>query len=215
MTVPKYILFDLDGTLTESAPGIINSIRYTLDKLGLRPMTDEELKSFVGPPLIESFTRYCGLSHEEAEHAVDVYREYFSEKGLFENAVYPGIPECLGTLKSAGKKLAVATSKPQVFCERIIKHFGIDGYFDAVVGIPLDREDMTKAEVIKSAMELLGAVPEETVMVGDRDYDVLGARENGIPCIGVLYGYGSREELSAAGAVGICETVADIAASCI
>lgn len=215
MTVPKYILFDLDGTLTESAPGIINSIRYTLDKLGLRPMTDEELKRFVGPPLIESFTRYCGLSHEEAAHAVDVYREYFSEKGLFENAVYPGIPECLGALKSAGKKLAVATSKPQVFCERIIKHFGIDGYFDAVVGIPLDREDMTKAEVIKSAMELLGAVPEETVMVGDRDYDVLGARENGIPCIGVLYGYGSREELSAAGAVGICETVADIAASCI
>lgn len=215
MTVPKYILFDLDGTLTESAPGIINSIRYTLDKLGLRPMTDEELKRFVGPPLIESFTRYCGLSHEEAEHAVDVYREYFSEKGLFENAVYPGIPECLGALKSAGKKLAVATSKPQVFCERIIKHFGIDGYFDAVVGIPLDREDMTKAEVIKSAMELLGAVPEETVMVGDRDYDVFGARENGIPCIGVLYGYGSRGELSAAGAVGICETVADIAASCV
>ena len=215
MTVPKYILFDLDGTLTESAPGIINSIRYTLDKLGLRPMTDEELKRFVGPPLIESFTRYCGLSHEEAARAVDVYREYFSEKGLFENAVYPGIPECLGALKSAGKKLAVATSKPQVFCERIIRHFGIDGYFDAVVGIPLDREDMTKAEVIKSAMELLGAVPEETVMVGDRDYDVLGARENGIPCIGVLYGYGSREELSAAGAVGICETVADIAASCI
>ena len=215
MTVPKYILFDLDGTLTESAPGIINSIRYTLDKLGLRPMTDEELKRFVGPPLIESFTRYCGLSREEAEHAVDVYREYFSEKGLFENAVYPGIPECLGALKSAGKKLAVATSKPQVFCERIIRHFGIDGYFDAVVGIPLDREDMTKAEVIKSAMELLGAVPEETVMVGDRDYDVFGARENGIPCIGVLYGYGSREELSAAGAVGICETVADIAASCV
>lgn len=215
MTVPKYILFDLDGTLTESAPGIINSIRYTLDKLGLRPMTDEELKRFVGPPLIESFTRYCGLSREEAARAVDVYREYFSEKGLFENAVYPGIPECLGALKSAGKKLAVATSKPQVFCERIIRHFGIDGYFDAVVGIPLDREDMTKAEVIKSAMELLGAVPEETVMVGDRDYDVLGARENGIPCIGVLYGYGSREELSAAGAVGICETVAEIAASCV
>lgn len=213
--MPKYILFDLDGTLTESAPGIINSIRYTLDKLGLRPMTDEELKRFVGPPLIESFTRYCGLSREEAARAVDVYREYFSEKGLFENAVYPGIPECLGALKSAGKKLAVATSKPQVFCERIIRHFGIDGYFDAVVGIPLDREDMTKAEVIKSAMELLGAVPEETVMVGDRDYDVFGARENGIPCIGVLYGYGSRGELSAAGAVGICETVADIAASCV
>lgn len=204
----EYILFDLDGTLTESAPGIINSIKYTLRRYGLEELPQQTLEKFVGPPLIESFMRYCGFSEKKAEEAVDVYREYFSEKGLYENAVYSGIPECLEALKKSGKKLAVATSKPEVFCERILEHFDLKKYFDVVVGIPLDQEHMTKAEVIARALKLLN--PRDTaeaVMIGDRDYDVVGARQNGIGCVGVLYGYGSREELEAAGAVAICESV--------
>ena len=207
----KYILFDLDGTLTESAPGIINSIKHTYAHYGITDYDEAELHKFVGPPLIESFMRYCGFTQEKASEAVDVYREYFSTKGLFENAVYSGIPECLGAMKSAGYKLAVATSKPQVFCERILEHFDLAKYFDVVKGIPLDDEQMTKAQVIASALEALGVTNKsEAVMVGDRDYDVKGAAENGILCIGVLYGYGSREELETAGACAICGTVEDL-----
>ena len=204
----KYILFDLDGTLTESAPGIINSIKHTYAHYGITDYDEAELKKFVGPPLIESFMRYCGFTQEKASEAVDVYREYFSTKGLFENAVYGGIPECLETLKNEGYRLAVATSKPQVFCERILEHFDLAKFFDVVKGIPLDDEQMTKAQVIAFALEALGVTDKsEAVMIGDRDYDVKGAAENGIPCVGVLYGYGSREELEKAGACAICETV--------
>lgn len=207
----KYILFDLDGTLTESAPGIINSIKHTYAHYGITDYDEAELHKFVGPPLIESFMRYCGFTPEKASEAVDVYREYFSTKGLFENAVYGGIPECLEALKSAGYKLAVATSKPQVFCERILEHFDLAKYFEVVKGIPLDDEHMTKAQVIANALEALGVADKrEAVMIGDRDYDVKGAKENEIDCIGVLYGYGSREELEIAGALKICETVEEL-----
>ena len=204
----KYILFDLDGTLTESAPGITNSIKHTYKHYGITDYDEAELHKFVGPPLIESFMRYCGFTQEKASEAVDVYREYFSTKGLFENAVYGGIPECLETLKNAGFKLAVATSKPQVFCERILEHFDLAKYFDVVKGIPLDDEQMTKAQVIAYALGALGVTDKiEAVMIGDRDYDVKGAKENGISCVGVLYGYGSRSELESAGAICICDTV--------
>ncbi len=202
------VLFDLDGTLTESAPGIINSVRYTLRRYGLNDPGDGVLKKFIGPPLIDSFVNFCGFSPEKAAEAVDVYREYFADRGLFENAVYPGIPLCLKTLKQSGKRLAVATSKPQVFCERILRHFDLYGYFDAVAGIPLDGEDMTKAEVVKTALELLDADKSLSVMVGDRGYDVSGAEENRKPCVGVLYGYGSPGELS--GAVKLCRTVEEL-----
>lgn len=205
------ILFDLDGTLTESAPGIINSVRRVYRHYGLPEATDGELRRFIGPPLIESFGRYCGFSEEKAKEAVGVYREYFAEKGLFENAVYPGIPKCLETLRTAGKRLAVATSKPQPFCDRILEHFDLEKYFDAVVGIPLDNEKMTKAEVIGLALKALcKEKPSSAVMVGDREYDVLGAAKNGIPCVGVLYGYGARDELERAGAAAICENVGQL-----
>ena len=209
----KYILFDLDGTLTESAPGIINSIKHTYAHYGITDYDERELEKFVGPPLIESFMRYCGFTEEKAREAVDVYREYFSTKGLFENAVYNGIPKCLAALKSAGYVLAVATSKPQVFCERILDHFSLAEYFSVVKGIPLDDEKMTKAQVIERALDALGVTDKrEAIMVGDRDYDIKGAKENGIECVGVLYGYGSRSELESAGASAICETVDDLSA---
>ena len=208
----KYVLFDLDGTLTDSGPGIINSVRYALRHYGIADRTDTELRRFVGPPLIESFMRFCGFSEEKASEAVSVYREYFSDNGLFENAVYNGIPECLQTLKDAGLKLAVATSKPEVFCRRILEHFDLEKYFDVIKGIPLDDEHMTKAQVIAEALEDLNVGDKsEAIMVGDRDYDIIGARENGIECVGVLYGYGPKEELESAGAIYICATPEDLA----
>ncbi len=205
-----YILFDLDGTLTESAPGIINSIKYALNHYGEKIPPDEVLLRFVGPPLIDSFERIMGWPPEKSREAVDVYREYFSEKGLFENAVYPGVRELLKTLRGAGLRLGVATSKPQVFCERILKHFNLDGYFDVVKGIPLDGEDMSKAEVIAEALKAEGEPPENTLMVGDREHDVSGARQNSVDCIGVLYGYGSRRELEAAGAKAVFATAKEV-----
>lgn len=203
----KGVLFDLDGTVTESAPGIMNSIRHVFQHYGLCDRSDKELQKFVGPPLIESFMRFCGFSEEKAVEAVGVYREYFSTRGLFENSVYDGIPECLESLLKSGLKLGIATSKPQVFCERILEHFDLKKYFRVIVGIPLDDEKMTKAQVIKKALGLLELQPESVLMVGDRDYDIIGAKENGVEGVGVLYGYGSEEELVSAGACAVCATV--------
>lgn len=209
----KYVLFDLDGTLTESAPGIINSLKYAFRRLGAPQPNEETLKLFVGPPLIDSFMRFCNFSEDMAINAVDVYREYFVERGMFENAVYSGIPKCLRTLRDSDLTLGVATSKPQPFCERILEHFGLTKYFDVIKGIPLDGEGMTKSEVIAQALsELCVTDKDSAIMVGDRAYDVIGARENGINCVGVLYGYGSREELEQAGAADIAENVEELTA---
>lgn len=208
----KYLLFDLDGTLTDSAPGIMNSIRYTLRHYNLPDMTDTELRRFIGPPLIVSFGRYLGFSPDKAAEAVNVYREYFATKGLFENAVYDGIPEALEKLKISGFTLAVSTSKPEVYAKRILEHFDMAKYFDEICGIPLGDETMTKAMVIATTLEKLGVEDKSlALMVGDRDYDVKGAKENGIECMGVLYGYGSDDELGSAGAIVSAETPRDMA----
>lgn len=197
----QYILFDLDGTLTESAPGIINSLKYALERLGIKDYDRAILDKFIGPPLAVSFEKFFGFKGEKCNNAIKIYREYFSEKGLFENAVYPGVEDMLDTLKSAGLKLAVATSKPEVYARRILDKFGLSGYFDAICGIPLNNEHMTKAQVIARAINELGAANKQAaLMVGDRDYDVAGAHQNGIECLGVTYGYGSRAELEGAGA---------------
>ena len=174
----QYILFDLDGTLTESAPGIINSLKYALKHLGITDYDKAILDKFIGPPLAVSFEKFFGFKGEKCNNAIKIYREYFSEKGLFENSVYAGVEDMLARLKSAGLKLAVATSKPEVFARRILDKFGLSGYF-----------------------EVINTTDKQTVlMVGDRDYDVAGAHQNGIECMGVTYGYGSRSELEAAGA---------------
>lgn len=197
----QYILFDLDGTLTESAPGIINSLKYALERLGVQDYDRAILNKFIGPPLAVSFEKFFGFKGEKCNNAIKIYREYFSEKGLFENAVYPGVEDMLDTLKSAGLKLAVATSKPEVYARRILDKFGLSGYFEVICGIPLDNEHMTKAQVIARAINELGAANKQAaLMVGDRDYDVAGAHQNGIECLGVTYGYGSRAELEGAGA---------------
>lgn len=208
----QYILFDLDGTLTESAPGIINSLKYALEHLGVQDYDKAILDKFIGPPLAVSFEKFFGFKGKKCNNAIKIYREYFSERGLFENSVYPGIEDMLAQLKSAGLSLAVATSKPEVFARRILDKFGLSGYFKVICGIPLDNEHMTKAQVIERTMSELGVTDKQAaLMVGDRDYDVAGAHQNGIKCLGVTYGYGSQEELERAGAEYIAASTADAA----
>lgn len=203
--------FDLDGTITDSSAGITNSVMYALKKFGIEEGDRTKLYKFIGPPLIVSFRDYYGFSEEDVLRAIQYYREYYQDKGIFENRVYDGFEEMLKELKSAGKRLAVATSKPEPYARRIIEHFGLSPYFDYVAGMELDGGRGTKAEVIQYALKALGIEDKSGVlMVGDREHDVIGAKEAGIDCLGVLYGFGSREELERAGADYIAETVGEI-----
>ena len=203
---PTCIFFDLDGTLTDSGPGILASVAYALRKLGVEPPEPEKLRPFIGPPLLWSFAHFYGFDEEKSREGVRLYREYFTAGGMFENSVYPGIPEALERLRDAGFRLAVATSKPEQFSRQIIAHFGLDGYFEAICGASMDETRTEKADVIRYAMDTLGVAPEESLMVGDREHDVLGAKAVGVPCLGALWGYGSREELTNAGADALAET---------
>lgn len=209
MKTYDYILFDLDGTLTDSAEGIINSVLYALNKYGIKESDREKLVTFVGPPLTDSFMKHYGVSEEDASGVLtQYYREYFNDRGWKENDVYDGIPEALKALRDAGKHLILATSKPEVFARRIMEHFDLAQYFDIIGGSTLDGSISRKGEVIDYVIEKTGREHiGEMVMVGDREHDVIGAKEHGLPCIGVLYGYGSREELEMAGADIVCETV--------
>ncbi|MBQ9695460.1 MAG: HAD family hydrolase [Oscillospiraceae bacterium] len=203
------VLFDLDGTLTDPGQGIKNSVRYALRKSGVPIPSEEVLDQFIGPPLYESFEKLCGMPQDASLQAVAYYREYFSAGGMFENEVIPGIPELLGALNDAGIRCIVATAKPEVFTVQILRHFELDQYFSFVAAATLDKSRAHKDEVIAYALEN-GGIPEGSsiVMVGDRDQDVNGAAANGLPCIGVLFGYGSREELESAGAIQIAGTPA-------
>lgn len=211
----QYILFDLDGTLTDPAEGITNSVMYALKKFGIEVAYRQELYKFIGPPLWGSFEEHYGFSAEQANLAVEYYREYFREAGLFENKVYEGVEGLLKSLTQARKTLVLATSKPQVFAERILKHFGLDRYFALIVGSELDGTRVEKTEVIEYALLKAGVQDlSQAVMVGDRKYDILGARQVGIKSIGVLAGYGGRAELEAAGADYIVESLTEITDIC-
>lgn len=202
------ILFDLDGTLTDSAEGIVNSVRYALRSYGIEESDTAALMRFVGPPLAFSFREYYGFSEERAEEAVTRFREYFTEKGILENRVYDGVRELLVALKAEGKRLAVATSKPQPLAERVLHNFALYDLFDVVSGASYDERSMNKATVITAALDALGTPPSRVLMVGDRVYDVVGARECGVDACGVLYGCGTREEFVEA--KYIAENVNDI-----
>lgn len=206
----KYVLFDLDGTLTDPGVGITKSVAHALRAFGIEVKDLADLYGYIGPPLTDSFTRYHGLSPEDAVRAVGIYREYFSVTGKFENTVYPGIPEMFSALQKAGAVLGVASSKPRVFVEEILEHFDLKKYFAVVVGSELDGRRIRKDEVIREAMEQLGAEPADTVMVGDRSFDAEGAAANGIPCVGAAFGYGGREELLAAGAAAVADDAAEL-----
>ncbi len=203
-----HILFDLDGTLTDPGTGITNAVMYALERYGIRVDDRRELFRFIGPPLTDSFARFYGFSAADARAAVDVYREYFADRGIFENEVYPGIPALLSRLRAAGLKLVMATSKPEEFAVRIAEHFGIAEYFDCIAGAAMDETRTQKWEVIEYALGRCGVTDRAGVlMVGDREHDVIGSARCGLACLGVLYGYGSREELEGAGALAVVPTV--------
>ena len=208
----KNVLFDLDGTLTDPAEGITNALMHAQRRLGMAVSPREDLYVFIGPPLIETFMSEWGLTRVESEQALVYYREHFSTKGLFENVPYEGIGQALAELKGAGLRLFVATSKPEPLSLRILEHFDLLPYFEAVAGSTMDEQRTKKGEVIAYALQTFHLDPAETVMVGDRKHDVIGARENGLPCLGVLYGYGSREELTAAGAAALAADVGEMVA---
>lgn len=208
----EIILFDLDGTLTDPAEGITNSVMYALGKWGITVTDRRELYRFIGPPLKDSFMEYYGFSPENAERAVEEYRVYFRETGKFENAVYPGIERLLCNLHDSGKYLAVATSKPEEFARQILEHFGLARYFDVIAGATMDGSRSQKADVMEYAIKQIPHFDRRrAVMVGDRRQDVNGANACLLDSIGVLYGYGDRAEHEAAGATFIVDTVGDLA----
>jgi phosphoglycolate phosphatase len=203
------VFFDLDGTLTDPKIGITGSIQYALEKLNLPVPTQDELTWCIGPPLRTSFVALLG-GEEGADRAVALYRERFGDVGLFENALYAGIEETLTTLTASGRKLFVATSKAHVYADRIIDHFGLRKYFGHVFGAELDGTRGDKSDLLRYALEKTSTDPARAIMIGDRKHDVIGAANNGMPTIGVLYGYGSREELTKAGAAHLCATPGEI-----
>lgn len=210
------ILFDLDGTLTDSSPGIINSIIYALKKYNISVEDMSVLKKFLGPPLHESFKEFYGFNDEKAMEATEFYREYFKAKGLLENRVYDGIPELLKNLADNGKRLIVATSKPQEFTDKIMQHFDLAKYFEFVAGSNMDGTRSKKAEVIEYALNKCKITDKsKVVMVGDRKHDIIGAKAVGIDSIGVEYGYGDYDELKSAGATHIAKTVNDLKVLCL
>jgi phosphoglycolate phosphatase len=200
------IYFDLDGTLTDPKPGITRSIQYALQRLDHPTMpTEDELTWCIGPPLRASFVRLLG-AETSADLAVSYYRERFSDVGLYENGVYDGVSDVLTTLCASGHRLFVATSKPHVFAERIIDHFGLRDHFERVFGSELDGTRVDKSHLLEYALKEASVDPAKTLMIGDRSHDMVGAKNNGMKGIGVLYGYGSRDELLQAGAHHVCAT---------
>ncbi len=211
-----YLFFDLDGTLTDPALGITNSFIHALKYFGMEIPSYEKLCTFIGPPLIDTFKTQFGFSEEKAVEGVKKYREYFAEKGLLENSVYTGIPKLLSNLKNAGKKLVVATSKPEEYSVRIIEHFGLKPYFENVCGSLMNESRSKKDEVIEYAIERNDIKDRSKIlMIGDRKHDILGASKCGLKSCGVLFGYGNLQELQTAGADFIAENVSQLEKICL
>lgn len=205
------VLFDLDGTLTDSGPGIMNSVQHALKKYGMEVEDISQLRSFVGPPLAKQFELFCGFSEEESKKAVGHFREYYVDKGIYENTVYDGIPEVLQTLKNKGYQLLVATSKPEHLAHIVLDHIGLSQYFDFIGGSYMDLTRTKKSEVIEYVLEQCNCTKrEQIVMIGDTSYDMIGAKQSGVHSLGVEYGYGTKEELIDAGAQWLAKTPRDI-----
>ncbi len=209
MTHAPLVLLDLDGTLTDSYPGIAASARVAFTALGLPVPDATALRRFVGPPLADSFPLF-GVPAERVPEAIAAYRAYFRETGMWQNSVYPGIPEQLAALRDAGVRLAVATSKPEVFAGPICERFGLAPLLEGVFGAPLDHVPSTKATVVGAALDALRPAG-PVLMVGDREHDVHGARAHGVDCVGVAWGYAQPGELARAGALEVVPEVARLA----
>lgn len=208
----KFLFWDLDGTLTESEEGITKSVQYALEKIGRPEPVLEKLKVFIGPPLLEQFISYAHIDRQTAEDAVKYYRERYSVKGIFENRPYPQIPELLEELKEKGFQNVVASSKPELYVKRILEHYDISKYFVQVAGATMDGQRSQKADVIEEALKRIGIGDRrgQVIMIGDREHDVLGARQAGIDCISVTYGYGTIDELEKAEPLRIVSSVNEL-----
>jgi len=204
------VFFDLDGTLTDPKIGITASIQYALAKFDIAVPTQDELTWCIGPPLHVSFKALLDCSDADADRAVAFYRERFGDVGLFENTLYADVEDVLTAVAAGGRRLFVATSKPHVFADRIIDHFGLRRHFVHVFGSELDGTRVHKTDLLRYALDETSTDPARAMMIGDRKHDMIGAANNGIGTIGVLYGYGSRAELAEAGAMQLCQTPGDI-----
>ncbi len=205
------VLFDLDGTISDSGKGITNSVKYALSKFKIAENDWNKLKAFIGPPLYASFEKYYGFSKEEAVKAVEYYREYYNAGGIFELELYDGIIDLLKYLKALGKKTILATSKPEIYAERIAERFRFAKYLDNISGATMDGSLIEKDDIIKYALDRVGVTDiNSCVMIGDRSFDVLGAKRLGIDSIGVTWGYGTRQELAQEGATYIVDKPSQI-----
>ncbi len=205
----RTVFFDLDGTLTDARPGILRSIQYALERLGRPIPPEEDLLWCIGPPLRDSFVKLLD-DGAAADQAVSLYRERFGEVGLYENAVYPGVETLLSELNDSGWTVHVATSKAHVYARRIVEHFGLAAHFGQIFGAELSGERSDKGDLLEHALEVSGALPAWSIMIGDRSHDMVGAGKNGLTGVGVLYGYGSREELVRAGARTVVSRVDEL-----
>ena len=208
----EIFLFDLDGTLTESGTGIVNSVAYALEHFKIPVSEDKkELYRFVGPSLKDAFSSYYGFDEKQTMEAIRVYREYYTRQGMFENRVYDGVEEMLSSLKANGKRLMVATSKPEIYARQILDYFHLSSYFAFIGGSLMSETRTDKTEVIRYVFESTGITDvSRAVMVGDRSHDMIGAKNAGIKKVGVLYGYGTRDELEEAEADLLIETPMDL-----
>lgn len=209
-------LFDLDGTVTDPKKGIVNSVLYALEKVGIEELHVSELDSFIGPPIQQSFVERYNMNEGEVERAVFYFREYLKQRGLLENSVYEGIPNLLKQLKDTGNRLFIATSKPTIFARQVIEHFQLTNYFEDIIGSNLNGTRIKKEEIIAHILQHNeGLNKEEVVMIGDRKHDIIGANHNGIASIGVLYGYGSENELIEVSATHIAKDIEELHHFCI
>lgn len=205
------VLFDLDGTIIDSSLGITKAVEYALDKHGVRHAGRESLKCFIGPPLREQFMSFCGVDEQKGSDFVNTYREYYAVKGIFECCLYEGVVEMLQRLKSNGVSLYIATSKPEKFAKKILEYFRIEDMFEYVGGANFDNTRTDKAQVIKYVLNEAGLTDKKSVvMIGDCTHDIIGAHKNGIDAIGVLYGFGEREDLEKLHTVYLCENTREI-----
>ena len=206
----RAVLFDWDGTVADTRPGIFNSVSYAIGQYGIADKPDDELRYFIGPPLYDGFEHVFGVSPELANELTDTYRVYYRDKGIFECNVYEGVGDLLRELHDAGVKTAVVSSKPKEFLDRLVEHFGLAEHLDAVVGPAMDNHNSNKTVLVNQALKELMLLPSTVAMIGDRHFDMEGAKAAGVSAVGVLYGYGTEEELCKAGADAICDQVADL-----
>lgn len=204
------VFFDWDGTVADTRPGIFNSVRYATEQLGIPNKPDEELAYFIGPPLYDGFEHVFGVDPDLAVTLTDTYRVYYRDTGIFECEVYDGIRDLLVALRAAGIRTAVVSSKPKEFLDRLVEHFDLTDCFDAVVGPAMDNHNSNKTVLVNTALKEMMLLPSTAAMIGDRHFDMEGAKAAGVTAIGVLYGYGEEEELKASGADVICPGVTDL-----